>query len=372
MCRASQLSLQLELVRAPANVSYLLRPEDIVHDVAITLEVYRCERCGLVQLAVDPEPAYYADYVMTVSHSPQMREFQRTQARELVDRFTLAGRRVIEVGCGDGHYLGLLRDLGVQATGIEPSASFRELALAAGHDVLAGYVTGEAAIARAPYDAFAAREVLEHIPDPNDFLRGIRRSLSHDGVGLVEVPSLEQALEHARFYDFFRDHVNYFSAGTLARTLERNGFLVLAITRGMGGEFLQAFVRVDAGRDFETLGRSVGAVADELGRLLTDTAREGGRAAAWGSGAKGLASLAAAGGEGLAYVVDSDPHKQGRLTPVTHLPVVAPERLLEDPVDLVVLTALAYRDEIVADLRGRLRFRGTIAVLGSPLELLQA
>ncbi len=359
-------------MRAPANVSYLLRPEDIVHDVAISLEVYRCERCGLVQLAVDPEPAYYADYVMTVSHSPQMREFQHAQAHAFVDRFALVGRRVIEVGCGDGHYLGILRELGVDTTGIEPSASFRELALAAGHDVLAGYVTEELGIPNGPYDAFATREVLEHIPDPNDFLRGIRRSLTDEAVGLVEVPSLEQALEHARFYDFFRDHVNYFSAGTLARTLERNGFLVLEITRGMGGEYLQALVRVDAARDFQALARSVATVADELGSLLATTAQRGRRAAAWGSGAKGLASLAAAGAEGLAYVVDSDPHKQGRLTPVTHLPVVAPERLLEDPVDLVVLTALAYRDEIVAELRGRLRFRGTIAVLGSPLELLQA
>jgi hypothetical protein len=57
---------------------------------------------------------------------------------------------------------------------------------------------------------------------------------------------------------------------------------------------------------------------------------------------------------------------------VTHLPVVAPERLEADPVDVLVLTALAYRDEIVAQLRGPLRFAGTIAVLGAPLELLEA
>lgn len=371
LCRATGLSLRLRLDRAPRNISYLLRPDDIDEDEAISLEVYGCDRCGHVQLLVDPEESYYDEYVMTVSHSAQMREFQREQAHAFVTRFGLAGRRVVEVGCGDGHYLGVLGELGVKPTGLEPSAPFRELALAAGHDVLSGYVTAADPVPGGPYDGFAIREVLEHIPDPNDFLQGIRRSLTDEAVGLVEVPSLEQALEHHRFYDFFRDHVNYFSAGTLARALETNGFLVLEVSRGMGGEFLQALVRVDTGRDFAALQQSVTEVSEELRALLESHAASGRSAAAWGSGAKGLASLAAAGAAGLAYVIDSDPHKQGRVTPITHLPVVAPERLREDPVDLVVLTALAYRDEIIAELRGRLGFRGTIAVLGTPLELLE-
>lgn len=371
LCHSQELTVELELERAPRNISYLLRPDEVSADAAITLEVYRCHVCGHVQLAVDPEPAYYDDYVMTVSHSPQMRAFQESQARDFVSRFSLAGRKMVEVGCGDGHYLGLLKALGVDATGIEPSASFRQLALEAGHEVLAGYVSAEQPIPGGPYDAFATREVLEHIPDPNDFLRGIRLSLTADAVGLVEVPSLEQALEHGRFYDFFRDHVNYFSVSTLARALERNGFLVLETTRGMGGEYLQAIVRVDAERDFDALRGAVTGVRDQLRELLARHAANGGRVAVWGSGAKGLAALAAAGGEGVAYVIDSDPHKQGRLTPVTHLPVVSPERLRTDPVELVVLTALAYRDEIIGELRGPLGYDRTIAVLGSPLELLE-
>ena len=85
-------------------------------------KVFRCDSCGHVQLARDPEPAYYEDYLMTVSHSAQMRAFQQGQAEAFVSRFGLAGHRVIEVGCGDGNYLEILRGLlGVEATGIEPS-----------------------------------------------------------------------------------------------------------------------------------------------------------------------------------------------------------------------------------------------------------
>jgi hypothetical protein len=147
---------------------------------------------------------------------------------------------------------------------------------------------------------------------------------------------------------------------------------VLEITRGMNGEYLEARVRVDTGRDLVALAASVAPLRDALRALLADCAAAERRVAAWGSGAKGLASLAEAGAEGIRYVVDSDPHKQGRLTPVTHLPVVGPGQLQTDPVDVLVLTALAYRDEIVEQLRGPLGFGGTIAVLGAPLELLEA
>jgi SAM-dependent methyltransferase len=372
LCRAERLDCILTLERAPRDVSHLLTPEQVADDAPIRLEVFRCASCGHVQLARDPEPAYYEDYLMTVSHSPQMRAFQQGQAEDLVRRFGLAGRRVIEVGCGDGNYLGILSGLGVDATGIEPSTRFRDVAVAAGHRVHLGYVTAADPVPDGPYDAFVTREVLEHVPDPNDFLQGVRRSLTADGVGLVEVPSLEQALEHHRFFDFFPDHVNYWSVATLGRALERNGFLVLEITRGMNGEYLEARVRVDAGRDIAALAASVGPLRDALRALLAECAADGRRVAAWGSGAKGLASLAEAGAQGIRYVVDSDPHKHGRLTPVTHLPVVGPEQLQAEPVDVLVLTALAYRDEIVAQLRGPLGFGGTIAVLGAPLELLDA
>ena len=372
LCGAAAPALAFTLERAPHDVSHLLTEEEARSDAPVRLDVHRCAECGHVQLLRDPEGEYYEDYLMTVRHAPQMVAFQRDQAADLVARYGLAGRRVIEVGCGDGNYLGILRELGAEAVGIEPSARFREVAAAAGHTVLAGYVTAQTPVPEGPYDAFVTREVFEHVPDPNDFLAGVRASLTGEGVGLVEVPSLEQALEHHRFYDFFPDHVNYWSVSTLARALERNGFLVDEVSRGMNGEYLQAYVRVDAGRDLPALGASVGAIREELQALLRGWASEGRSVAAWGSGAKGLTSMAEAGAEGVRYVVDSDPYKQGRLTPVTHLPVVGPEHLEAEPVDVIILTALAYRDEIVGELRGPLGFGGTIAVLGDPVELLEA
>jgi SAM-dependent methyltransferase len=300
-----------------------------------------------------------------------MRKFQRSQALDFVQRFGLSGKRIIEVGCGDGNYLRYLHEAGAIPCGIEPSAPFRQMAAARGFQIADGYVARARTVPGAPFDAFVTRQVLEHVQDPNDFLLGIHRILSTEGVGLVEVPSLEQAIEGGRFYDFFPDHVNYFSVLTLRHALERNGFDVLEVARGMNGEFNIALVRKAPETDFVAMQNTINLIAEDLHEFVEKLHGQGKRVAVWGAGGKGLMVMAVAQLNSLAYVIDSDPHKHGRFTPVSHLRIFAPERLLTDPVDALILTALAYRDEILRQLRHDLRFEGTIAVLGPRLQVLE-
>jgi SAM-dependent methyltransferase len=324
-----------------------------------------------VQLTQQLHETFYDDYLMTVTHSSTMQEFQRQQAEEFVDRFQLREKRVIELGCGDGNYMEYLRRAGALVFGLEPSVRFRALAERQGFTVFSGYVTAETPPPGGPYDAFVARQVLEHLASPNDFLQGVRRSLVPEAAGLVEVPCLEQALRQRRFYDFFPDHLNYFSKRTLRWLLERHAFEVISLSEGMRGEFNVATVRLESASEFTALERTVQNLTNELRSFLERYAAEGKRVAVWGAGGKGVSSLAVGRVSSVVYVVDSDPHKQGLLLPVSHLRVVEADRLQSDPVDAVLVTALAYRDEIVTLLRDKYRFRGQIAILGPQLEVLQ-
>lgn len=359
----------LHLPNSPSNISRLLRPDQFAADRAIDVRVWRCGTCAFVQIDPVFTESHYDDYVMTVSHSSQMRAYQEAQARAFVDRFGLRGGSVLEVGCGDGHYLALLREAGACVAGNEPSRPFRELALARGLTVHPGFVRCGSPVPGGPYDAFATRQVLEHVPDPIDFLLGIRESLAPGAPGLVEVPSLEQAMEGHRFYDFFPDHLNYFTARSLRLALEHAGFEVLETHRGMNGEFNVALVRVATELGFAGFDDHVASLLRELQAWVHGFQQSGRRVAVWGSGGKGLAAMAAAGLRDIPYVLDSDPHKQGLFTPVGHFPIMPPEHLARDPVDALVLTALAYKDEILRDLRGRLQFQGPVATLGTRLEI---
>jgi SAM-dependent methyltransferase len=361
----------LELPHSAANISRMLRDGEIGMISAVTVSVYECPACAFVQITESLGSAFYDDYLMTASHSLQMQQYQATQSSGFVARYDLSGKRVVDVGCGDGAYLEQLSATGVRAAGIEPSARFRELALRRRLPVFAGYVTAQTPIPESPYDGFTTRQVLEHVPDPHDFLQGIRLSLAPGAAGLVEVPSLEQAIQRQRFYDFFPDHLNYFSMRTLRVVLEINGFAVDAVERGMEGEYNVALVRLDPRVEDARLQEHANRIVAEVKEFFREEQKAGRRVAVWGSGGKGIAVMSIARAEGIAYVVDSDPHKHGRFTPVTHLPIVPPERLQTEPVDTVLVTALAYRNEICRQLLGPLGFSGKVALLGPRLEIVR-
>jgi len=349
----------------------MLMKHEIGMIATVDLRVFECLRCGFVQLIENLGATFYDDYLMTTSHSKQMQDFQRTQATGFVAHYGLRGRRVVDVGCGDGTYMMSLAEAGAIAVGIEPSRRFRELALSRGLRVFPGYAQVESPIPDGPYDGFVTRQVLEHVPNPHDFLQGIRTSLTGDAAGLVEVPSLEQALEHHRFYDFFPDHLNYFSQRTLRVALEMNGFIVDDLERGMNGEYNVASVRVAMGADQSRLQEHTNRIVADLRKFLANEQQAGRRVAVWGSGGKGVSAMSISQATTVAYVIDTDPHKHDRYTPVTHFRIVSPETLRSDPVDTVLVTALAYRQEILHQLLGPLGFQGKVAVLGPQIETIK-
>ena len=369
ICGQSLLKVAMVLPHAPRNIQRLYRQEELHIDRSINLRVLNCGGCGFMQLEPLLEQAYYDDYLMTATHSPQMQEYQARQARDFVQRFDLMGKVVKEIGCGDGSYLDHLRDTGAIVSGIEPSKRFRELCIARGYDVESGYVSAQRKLLGGPYDGFVTRQVLEHVSDIHGFLTGIRLNLKPDAVGLIEVPSLEKALSDRRFYDFFPDHVNYFSLRTLRLALEMNGFDVVNLQHDMFDEYNVALVKVAQHPSLDQVAENVDSLGNELREFISRYRSRGGKVAIWGAGGKGLSIMAAAGIKYIDLLVDSDLHKQGLFTPVSHLKVESPSVLAKARFAAIVITAMAYRKEIEHTLRNDYRFQGDIAILGHHLEL---
>jgi SAM-dependent methyltransferase len=368
LCGHFHLEPALALSNVPRNIQRLFCRDELDQDRSVDLDVLRCARCGFVQIRPLLEDEYYDDYLMTTTHSRQMQEYQQRQATDFVCRFALQGQSVHEMGCGDGSYLEHLRQAGAKATGIEPSRRFRELALARGFEVQDGYVSASRSLPGGPYDAFVTRQVLEHVPDIEDFLQGIWHNLKPGAPGLVEVPSLEKALLDHRYYDFFPDHVNYFSQATLRLALELNGFDVLETFQDMFDEYNVAIIRRREAPDLSGIQHSVDALGADLRQLLHDQHHAGRRVAVWGAGGKGLSVLAEAGVREVDLLIDGDPHKIGLLTPVSQLEVRPPSELAGQEFAAVIITAMAYRYEIERLLREEFGFCGAVYILGHRLE----
>ena len=368
LCHQSSLITSMTLSQIPGNIQRLFRPEEIHRDSAIELSVLTCSRCGFVQIAPLLENAYYDNYLMGTLHTTQAHEYQQRLARDFVAQHDLVGKRVCEIGCGHGSFLTHLAEAGCQVSGIEPSNSARAMAQSHGFNVDSGYIHADRVLAGGPFDAFVTRQVLEHVSDIHGFLRGVYLNLSPGGVGLIEVPSLEKLLIDRGYYNFFSDHVNYFSMPTLRLALEMNGFDVLAAWRDMFDEYNIVTVIRRELPDLQSVYMNSILLGNDIRNTIDEQQRAGKKIAMWGVGGKGLSIMANAGIHDVDLLVDSDPLKQGLFTPVSRLLVSPPAAIKTVGVDTVIITAMAFRYEIERTLREELNFAGEVLVIGNRLQ----
>ncbi|MCG3136829.1 MAG: Ubiquinone biosynthesis O-methyltransferase [Phycisphaerae bacterium] len=371
VCGETQLTPVLHYDRAPSNIERLLEADQFDRDRAVELNVVRCGWCGHVQLPVTLQDDYYEDYLMSHSHARKMQDFQRRQARAFLQHFQLDGARIFEAGCGDGQFSLILQEMGCEVVANEPSQKALRACQAKGLNAVGGYVgRGTFPELHGTFDAVVSRQVMEHVPDPNDFLQGLRQLLKPHGAGLIEIPALEQALEHRRFFDFFPDHLSYFSQPVLNYLFARNQYEVVQLQRAMDGEYNEVWFRRAEPVSLAEVQQAADTISRNFDLFLTAEGRAHRRVAIWGAGAKGVLTLALVNSSAVAYLVDLDPVKHNRYTPVSHLQVHSPERLRHEPVDTVIITALAYKDEITRQLREQFQFAGKIMVLSGG-ELLE-
>ena len=223
------------------------------------------------------------------------------------------------------------------------------------------------------FDVFLSFNFLEHQPEPDVMLRAIWNNLSEDGMGLVTVPALEYILEQGSYYELLRDHIAYYSFGTLKNLMERNGFTVLE-EQIINRDTIEAVVKKNPGwkegtEEFsekmistDSLTEGYRVTNQEMEELLDRLEKKGKSLAVWGASHQGF-TLAATTRLGAAarYMIDSAPFKQGRYAPASHLPITAPEHFFEEPVDAVLIAAPGYSDEIAGTIRER--FGGQVEIL---------
>lgn len=348
----------------PASAQDIPAREDLARDAAIDLQLCQCPGCGLVQFDCEPV-AYYRDVIRT-GGSATMTGLRRSQYAHFIDLCGLEGKRIIEIGCGQGEYLQVLRQFPVQAFGIEHSAVLVEKAQAQGLNVWRAFTeTADTPLDGAPYDAFLSFNFLEHQPDPNAMLQCISRNLVDGGYGLITVPSLEYILDNASYYELLRDHIASYSEDALRFLLNRNGFRVLECTclnRDTHAMIVQKRRRVDVSGLRENRER----LTAQMHAFLDQRAAQGKRVAVWGASHQGFTAVSSTGAaDKIRYIIDSAPFKQGRFAPASHVPIVAPDHFFEDAVDSIIIIAPGYTDEIARTIRSRFGGGVEIAALRS-------
>ena len=332
----------------PKSAQFFPAPSEADTERGVDLRLFVCPYCGMMQLDGDPVP-YYREVIRATRVSKEMRTFRVQQFRDWIARFHLAGKRIIEIGCGGGEFLSMMEEAGADVEGIEFSEALVQQARSEGLRVHRQFLEeGTEKIPGAPYDAFYILSFLEHNPDPCAYLRRIAENLTYDAVGIVEVPDVDMILREQLYAEFIQDHLLYFTKDTLRRTLEHSGFEVLSCASIWHGYVLSAEVRKRRAPDVSGFLAQQDKVRRSVDAFLSEMEARGLRTAVWGAGHQALADLALLGmAEHIDVVLDSADFKQNKLTPATHIPIVAPSVLAEGGIGAVLVFAGSYSSEIV-------------------------
>lgn len=342
----------------------------LADDSGQDLDLHECATCGLLQLAGPPVP-YYREVIRAAAFSPEMRAFRLEQLAAWLDQHALHGKRLLEIGCGRGEYLELLAQAGARASGLEYAPAAVAYCRRQGLDVLRGFLARPTQTLPVPaFDGFICLNFMEHWPQPVSSLRAIARNLVPGGLGLVEVPNFDMILNEGQYSEFISDHLSYFTLDSLGFTLRQAGFEVLDARPVWHDYILSATVRKRQPADLSPLKAQQAKINRELRAFIDRFPPRS--VAVWGAGHQALAALALGDlGGAIRYVVDSAPFKQNRFTPATHLPIVPPVRLADDPPAAIIVMAASYSDEVARLIREHHRLDLPVAIL-RPYGLEQA
>jgi SAM-dependent methyltransferase len=295
---------------------------------------------------------YYEDYFMTTTYSSVMQKLQEGQSIKLADiaKEAFTGKvTLVEIGCGDGSFLQHACNYFDKVVGIEPSNRFAEAARKQGFEIKEGYVSENSIFGLNSIHAFVSRQVFEHLPDPLDCLLGIRSMLVDGAVGLIEVPNGYRAFQNGRFYEFFPDHLNYFSVNSLVSLATTAGFNVISCGESFNGDYLELWVKLNLNQDSWIVKMNkIQHIMIENIRKWTLTQNEH-NIAIFGCGAKTISIISQDPpffSKFFELIIDSDPNKQNKFVPNSSLKVYSLEDQEVKPINSFLILALSYTDEI--------------------------
>lgn len=381
-CRHCATSLEntfLDLGFAPPSNAYLTADALTRPEKYYPLKIKVCSQCWLVQTEdyAQADELFSADYAYFSSTSTGWLAHAEQYAQTMITQLGLTQvSHVIEVASNDGYLLKNFVAAGIPCLGIEPTASTAAAAEQLGIPVLReffGEALGKRLAAEGKQaDLIVGNNVYAHVPDINDFTRGLKAALKPGGTVTLEFPHLMQLLEHTQFDTVYHEHFSYLSLYTVSRIFEAAGLRLWNVEQlsTHGGslrvygchadDFRQTDPSVSALRAEEVQrglqsmnvysGFQVKAnqVKDDLLAFLLEQKRAGKRVAAYGAAAKGNTLLNYAGikADLLSFIYDAAPAKQGKFMPGSHIPILPPVTVSDHRPDYILILPWNIADEV--------------------------
>jgi len=388
----------LDLGFAPPSNRYLTPADLKKPELYYPLKLFVCDHCWLVQTEdyAQADELFSYDYAYFSSTSNTWLEHAARYVKMIIARLGLGNQNlIIEIASNDGYLLKNFVETGIPCLGIEPTASTAAAAESLGIPVLREFFGEDLAkrlLAEGKQaDLIAGNNVYAHVPDINDFTRGLKVALKPGGTITLEFPHLMRLIEHTQFDTVYHEHFSYLSLYTVDRIFKVAGLRIWDVEElpTHGGSLriygchdedarpvspsVNTMLAEEALRGQQTLATyrhfqvKADQVKDNLLTFLIEQKRAGKKVVAYGAAAKGNTLLNYAGVKPdlLPFVCDAAAAKQGKFMPGSHIPILAPTVLAEQPTDYLVILPWNIAVEVKQQ-NARLAELGTKFVIAVP------
>ncbi|HEX8279289.1 MAG TPA: class I SAM-dependent methyltransferase [Segetibacter sp.] len=400
-CKTPLSDTFIDLVSSPASNSFLTKDQIDEPEVYFPLKVYTCSKCYLVQIAEykKSDAIFNDEYVYFSSYSSSWLKHAKKYAQLMIDRFKFnEDSQVVEIASNDGYLLQYFKEKGVPVLGIEPTLNTAEVARSKGIESINEFfgtsLARELSKTRQA-DLLLGNNVLAHVPDIVDFVKGMKLMLKKQGVITMEFPHLIQLIKNNQFDTIYHEHFSYLSLYSVKQIFESEGLEIFDVDElSTHGGSLRIYAKhvedhskvvsnrvrvlldteislgVNSMEYYKNFEKKALKIKMEFLNFLLQEKYAGKTVAGYGAAAKGNTLLNYCGikNDLIQFVVDANPHKQNKWLPGCHIPVVAEEQLKLQRPDFVVIFPWNLKEEIMEQLDYIREWKGHFVI---PIPTLQ-
>jgi 2-polyprenyl-3-methyl-5-hydroxy-6-metoxy-1,4-benzoquinol methylase len=379
--------------------------EDMINypETYFPLKVFVCELCWLVQVdeIEKAENIFNEEYTYFSSFSKSWLAHAKEYVDYMMTRFNFnQNSLIVEIASNDGYLLQYFNEKNIPVLGIEPTANTAKVAKEKGINSIIDFFGVRLAkkSLEGKADLILGNNVLAHVPDINDFVKGIKVALKPDGVNTFEFPHICKLLEYNQFDTIYHEHFSYLSLTALKYIFEKQGLEFFDVQEiPTHGGSLRVFSKhiedkskqinttvelllskekslgVDTLAYYQGFQEKTEKIKDDLISFLIRAKKEKKVVVAYGAAAKGNTLLNFCGIKGrdlISYVMDASPHKQNKFLPGSRIPVFHPEKILETQPDYVIILPWNLKGEISEQLSFIKSWGGEFVVAIPELKLI--
>jgi SAM-dependent methyltransferase len=386
LCRSKDIKEIIDLGKQPLANSLVKTPDE--KEGFYPLSLSWCPECNLIQLNHTAEPGeLFTNYVWVTSTSKTAQEHAQNLYRDILSSTqNLKGSYVLEAASNDGTFLKPFAENGYKVLGVDPAKNIAEMAVADGIPTRAQFfgvnVAEEIVREKGRAKVVMARNVLPHVANPDDFVKGLSLCLDKDGLLVIEFHYTKVIYEGLHYDSIYHEHLCYYTLKSVERLLNQFGLYVGDIKespisggslilyagkkRGKETPVVQNYraaekkTGVNELKSWENFAERVYNHRKQLIDILTGIVRKSGPVIGYGASARSstLLNFCAIDTKYISIIADQNPLKHDHYTAGTHIPITSPDKVFKGRPECVFILAWNFADEIIGILKDKYKFKG--------------